>query len=249
MWRRFFSILIASAIFTMPASAATTFRLYDGITAYVPNPDGKAFSLKLDVRDLNLLETGPREVLVKIYDPTGKALVRQVIPDDGVVSKAFLPVPGAWDHEAWYYAFCRQQGTRPMVRWSAFSAPDRFAAQPKRTFTYAVPAGVKGIYRIQLVGFPDHYVTLSLDPDLAFGVAGHPTWLHGSPLRDGGKTSRSYLYVPRGTLGLFLMLAEFDVPHTRRFTLLARRAKTLYDGTAEGACDQTDRLRQGGPMR
>jgi hypothetical protein len=233
MFRRLSVCLIALAIFTGSTAAATTFRLYDGITAHVPNPDGKAFNVKLDVRDLNLLETGPREVLVKIYDPAGKTIVRKVIPDDGVVSKAFLPVVGAWDHEAWYYAFCRTQGAKPMLRWSAFSSPDRFAAQPKRTFTYAVPGGVKGIYRIQLVGFPDHYVSLSLDPDLAFGVAGHPTWLHGSALRDQGKLSRSYLYVPRGTLGLFLMLAEFDVPHTRRFTLTAPDGEKLFDGTTD----------------
>lgn len=223
---------IVLGLCTHAASAATTFRLYDGVTAYVPNPTGKAFTLTLDVRDLNLFETGPREVFVKIYDPDGKAIVRKVIPDDGVTSKAYLPVVGAWDHEAWYYAFCQMQGTQPMLRWSAFSSPDRFAAHPKRTFTYPVPAGAKGVYRIQIIGFPDHYVTLSLDPDLAFGVCGHPTWLHGSPLRDQGKGSKSYLYVPRGAKGLHLMLAEFDRPHTRRFTLTSPDGEKLYEGTA-----------------
>lgn len=210
--------------------ASETYRLYDGITAYVPNADGKDFKVTLDVRDLNLLETGPRELLIKIYDPAGKALVRDIMPDDGVTSKGFLPVAGAWDHEAWYYAHCRMQGTLPMLRWSATSSPDRLNAVSRRNFTYPIKATGKGVYRIQIVGFPDHYVTLSIDPDLPFGVAGHPTWLHGS--KPGPKASaRRFLYVPRGTVGLHLMLAEFDTPHTRRFTLTGPDGEKLYDGT------------------
>ena len=87
--------ILVIALFTHAAAGQTTFRLYDGVTAYVPNPQGKDFTVKLDVRDLNLHETGPREVLVKIYDPDGKAVVRKVIPDDGVTSKAMLPAAGA----------------------------------------------------------------------------------------------------------------------------------------------------------
>ncbi len=223
--------LVLLVLSTPFAQTASTYRLSDGITAYVPNPDGKDFTLKLDVRDINLLETGPREILVKIYDPTGKVLVRTVIPDDGVTSQATLPAAGAWDHEAWYYAYCRLQGTQPMLRWSAYSSADRLAAHPKRAFSYSVKSGVKGVYRIQIVGFPDHYVTLSIDPDLAYGVAGHPTWLHGSAVRGGDKAARSFLYVPRGTNGLHLMLAEFDAPHTRRFTLTSPTGEKLYDGT------------------
>jgi hypothetical protein len=215
---------------------AATWRLYDGITAYVPNPEGKSFTLTLQVRDLNLLETGPREVLVKVYDPDGGMLVRNVIPDDGVTSKAYLPVAGAWDHEAWYYAHCRMQGTEPMLRWSAPSSPDRLAAHPQRTFTYPIKAGTKGVYRIQIVGVPDHYISISVDPELTFGVAGHPTWLHGSiaGAAGGDRPSRSHLYVPRGTTGLFLMLAEFDPPHTRRFTLTTPAGEKLFDGTVDG---------------
>ena len=119
------------------ASAQSTHRLQDGITAFVNNADGKDFTVKLTVRDINIFETGPREVLVKVYDPDGKPVVRKVIPDDGVVSKAFLPPIGAWDHEAWYYAYCYMKGTQPMIRWSAFSEPDRLASVAKRDFTFA----------------------------------------------------------------------------------------------------------------
>src|SRR5262249_8419743 len=105
-------------------AAAGTHRLYDGVTAFIPNPDGKHFTLTVDVRDINIFENGPREVLFKVYDPDGKAVVREVIPDDGVTTPAFQQPAGAWDHEGWYYAFCSMQGAPPMLRWSAFSAPD-----------------------------------------------------------------------------------------------------------------------------
>src|SRR5512147_254954 len=55
------------------------YRLYEGITAYVVNPDGKDFTVSLDVRDTNLYATGPREILFKVYDPDGKPVVREYI--------------------------------------------------------------------------------------------------------------------------------------------------------------------------
>ena len=59
--------------------AGSTFRLCDGVTILVNNPKGAAFTLGIDVRDLNLFENGPREVLLKVYDPDGKTLVREVV--------------------------------------------------------------------------------------------------------------------------------------------------------------------------
>ncbi|MCS6852342.1 MAG: hypothetical protein NZ700_14350 [Gemmataceae bacterium] len=229
-------VIVACAVVTRTVDAGVivqaghTYRLYDGITGFIVNREGKEFTLTLEVRDINLMETGPREVLVKLYDPDGAAVVRQVIPDDGVVSKAFLPTAGAWDHEAWYYAYLYLHGTEPMLRWSAFSAPDRLAAVPKRVFTFSVKGGRKGIYRLQVVGFPDHYVTVKLNPDLPWGVAGHPTWLHGS----GDRLKRSFLYVPRGTRGLFLLAAEFDRPATRLLVLSDAEGTKLYDGPITG---------------
>ena len=125
--------------------ANATHRLYDGITAFVANAEGKGFSVTLDVRDLNFHETGPREVLVKIYDPDGRTVVREVIPDDGITAGAYQQAAGAFDHEAWYYVYCRAHGAPPMVRWSSFSEPKRLGALAKRTFTYKVPAGKAGI--------------------------------------------------------------------------------------------------------
>lgn len=205
------------------ASAQSTHRLQDGITVFVNNAEGKDFNVALAVRDLNLFETGPRELLVKVYDPDGKPVVRKVIPDDGVVSKAFLPPIGAWDHEAWYYAYCYMKGTQPMIRWSAFSEPDRLGSIAKRDFKFAVKGGKKGIYRLLVVGCIDHYVTWQIDPALPHAIAGHPDWIHGQAKQ----WQKSHVYVPRGSQGLFAMFAEYDEPRRRSVIVRGPDGKTL----------------------
>lgn len=218
-------IIVASAclIATPSAFAESTHRLNDGITAFVNNADGRDFTVRLTVRDLNLFETGPREVLVKVYDPEGRAVVRKVIPDDGVSSRAFLPPLGAWDHEAWYYAYVYQKGTQPMIRWSAFSAPDRLASLAKREFDFPVKGGQKGVYRVLVVGCIDHYLTLRIDPKLPYAVGGHPDWLHGH----GEQWRKAFVYVPRGSQGLFAMFAEYDMPRRRQFLVRGPDGKEL----------------------
>jgi hypothetical protein len=223
-----FCILLVLAV-PRTVAAQTTHRLYDGITAFVPNDAGKDFTVTLDVRDINIFETGPREVLFKVYDPDGTPVVREVIPDDGVVSKAYQPPVAAWDHEAWYYAHCNAQGVPPMIRWSAFSAPDRLNTIPKRTFTKVIKGGKKGVYRVLVVGAIDHYVTLKIDPALPYGVAGHTDWLHGH----GTMWRKSFFHVPRGAKGIHVLLAEYDLPRTRRFTLHGPDGAVLYEGTAK----------------
>lgn len=226
MPRRILSLLCF--LVTSVAAGQSTHRLQDGITAFVHNAAGKDFSVGLTVRDLNLFETGPRELLVKVYDPDGGAVVRRVIPDDGVVSKAFLPPMGAWDHEAWYYAYCYMKGTQPMIRWSAFSEPDRLAAVAKRDFTFAVKGGKKGVYRVLVVGCIDHYVTLKIDPALPHAIAGHPDWIHGH----GKQWQKSYVYVPRGSAGLFANFAEYDEPRRRTVVVRAPDGKALVTSKA-----------------
>ena len=216
------------SLFPTFGRANSTHRLHDGITAFVHNADGRDFSVQLVVRDLNLFETGPREVLVKVYDPDGKVQVRKVIPDDGVSSKGFLPGLGAWDHEAWYYAYCHMKGTQPMFRWSAFSAPDRLGAMPKRTFDFPVKTAKKGVYRVLVVGCIDHFVTLKLDPDLPYGIAGHPDWLHGH----GGQWRKSHVVVPRGCEGFHALAAEYDLPRERAVTVKAPDGTTLWASKA-----------------
>ena len=66
--------LLAVAAPILVSASEETYRLYDGITMFINNDAGKDFTLTLDVRDINLLEKGPRELLVKVYDPDGKTL-------------------------------------------------------------------------------------------------------------------------------------------------------------------------------
>ncbi len=223
--------LLALVIVANRAGAESTHRLYDGLTAFVVNPDGKDFTVTLDVRDLNFYETGPREILVKIYDPDGYTLVRKVIPDDGVTTGAYQHPSGAFDHEAWYYIYCRQHGAEPMVRWSTFSESKRLKALAQRTFQYKVPGGKRGVYRVLLAGSTDHYVTLKLNRTLAVGVSGHPTFLHGH----GEMFSRRFLYVPKGATGLHLVAGEWDKPRSRSFKITAANGSVVFRGdTSKG---------------
>lgn len=200
-----------------------TFRLYDGVNFFFDNPDGTAFTLTLDVRDYNLRSTSPSEMLVKVYPPDGRPVVREVVPDDGLSAPAYAPPIAGWDHEAWYYETCYARGLQPMSRWSSPSTPQRLAETAKRTFRYAIPGGQKGIYRAVIVGGSDLYVTVKTDPELPFGASGNPEWLHGHS--DLYKTS--YVYVPRGVERIHALLMQIDRPRTRIVTLTAPDGQEL----------------------
>ena len=228
MTRPFLPIALTLAT-TLPA--AQTHRLYDGITAFVHNPDGQTFNVGLHVRDINHRFHGPSELLVKIYDPDGHLVARDVLPDDGVLAHTSNPWAAGWDHEAWYYATSYSRGMQPQVRWSAFSDPARLAAMPKRESIYKVPAGNPGVYRIVLVGTPDLYVDLALPENLPHSIAGSPEWLHGH----GELYRRSYIYVPKTTKTINLLFLQLDEPATRTFALKDAGGSILAEGSgAEG---------------
>src|SRR4051794_37943738 len=125
-WRswRLSALIVATTLLCAQNAFATTdgqfYRLFEGITAYIDNPDGKDFTVGLDVRDLNLVANGPREVLFKVYDPDGNPVVREIIPDDGCVSPNFPDRIAGWDQEFQYYANLYARGTSPSYRWSAW---------------------------------------------------------------------------------------------------------------------------------
>ena len=220
---------IASNLWANP-----THRLYDGLTAFVNNPEGKEFTLDLDVRDINHRMHGPSELLVKIYDPEGKLVAREIIPDDGVLAHTTNPWAAGWDHEAWYYATSYSRGMQPQVRWSAFSDPTRLAAMQKRSFQYKVKSGLKGVYRILLVGTPDHYVTLRLPEDLPYSVAGSPEWIHGHH----DQYRKSYIYVPKTTRTINVLFLQLDEPATRNFTLRKDTSEVLAKGSGSNGLVQ-----------
>ena len=211
-------------------AAGQTYRLYEGITAYVNNPEGKDFSVRLDLRDINLMSQGPREMMLKVYDPEGRPVVREMIPDDGITEGAFPEQMGGWCEELQYYMSIYATGSKPSFRWSAWSDPKRLQAIAARTFEHKIKGSAKGIYRIVLVGTSDHFATLKISPDLKYGIVGHPNWMHGS--RD--LLKKSYIYIPKGTSGVFFAIAEPDQPYTRTFRLTAPDGKVLFEGKAAG---------------
>lgn len=226
----------AALLSTAGLAQDTTLRFYQGVTAYINNPDGAAFEVTADVRDWNLMENGPREVLFKVYDPDGHAVVRKVIEDDGISGQAFLPEAGGWDHEMWYYLLNYGRGSKPMIRWSSLTEAPRVAALQKRAFSFPISGGKKGIYRVLMVGSRDHVVTLQLKPGLKFALAGHPLWMHGH----GSMFKQSSIYVPKGTVAIDLGFIEHDLPVTRTFKLTAPDGGVLWEGRAKGACQKAN---------
>ena len=236
--KRLQTLLLMTLVAAIPLQAVageSTHRLYDGVTAFVNNADGKDFTVTLDVRDINHRMHGPSELLVKVYPPDGRPVVREVIADDGVLTHTSNPSAAGWDHEAWYYATCYSRGLQPLVRWSAYSDPKRLAALETRSFTYNVKGGQKGVYRVVVVGAPDHYVTLKVDPDLAYGVAGSPEWIHGHS----DMFRRSYIYVPRTTHSINLLFLQFDEPATRTGVLKDSQGNLLAEGNGADGLVQT----------
>lgn len=229
-WRIIVAAMLAAWCSAAQAGEAQFYRLFEGLTALVANPDGKDFTVQLDVRDLNLMNASPREVLYKVYDPDGIPVVREIIPDDGVASTNFLDRIGGWDHELQYFANLYEKGTLPSFRWSAWSDPGRLNSLVKRSFNREIKGGKKGVYRVVLAGCADHYVTLGFSPDLKYAVSGNPTFFHGH----GEMLKKSFVYVPKGTSGIFFAASEPDMPRTRKFKLTAPDGKVFFDGAATG---------------
>lgn len=221
---------VEAAAAAQAATNGQTYRLYEGITVYINNPEGKDFTVSLDVRDLNLMANGPRELLFKVYDPEGQPVVREVIPDDGCATPNFPDRIGGWDHELQYYANLYAKGTLPSFRWSAWSDPARLNTLVARTFERPIKGGKKGIYRVVLAGTPDHYVSLNLSPELKTAVCGHPNFLHGH----GDQHKKSFIYVPKGSVGFFFAAVEPDLPRARRFKVSAPDGKVLLEAATKG---------------
>jgi hypothetical protein len=244
MKRVIFGILLLALLAFCSAqtqAAEQTFRLYRGVTLYVHNPEGKDFNVNLQVRDMNIYANGPREVLFKVYGPDGKPVVREIVPDDGIVAPAFQDRIGGWDHELMYYANLYAKGTKPSTSFSTWSDPKRLAAIKARVLKRPIKGKGKGIYRIVLAGTSDHFVTVGISHDLPFAVGGHPSFIHGH----GDMLKKSYVYVPKNTSGLFFILIEPDPPAQRTFKLTAPDGKVLFEGKAKGGYIHPD----GGPWR
>ncbi len=237
----FLSCVLCCVLAARVSAGPAAHRLYDGLTATIHNPRGRAFTVTLEVRDLNYMSQAPAELLLKVYQPDGKAVVREVLGDDGVVAPMYQSPVAGWDHEAWYYATVRSRGLAPLVKWSAFSAPARLAAMRTRTFTRKIPGGRKGRYKVLIVGGSDHYVTLRLDPDLAYGVSGSVDWLHGH----GNMFRKSYFYLPRRTTAIQMMFLQHDRPSQRRMKLYHPSRPVMLMGVLPGGKVNSLRIANG----
>ena len=109
--------MLAGAVWA--AADGAQYRLYDDLAAFVSNPDGKDFTVTLEIRDINHIARGPSELLVRIYAPDGRRAVREVIADDGVAANTSGPLLTGWDQEAWYYS-TRYSGGMHVSQWRTF---------------------------------------------------------------------------------------------------------------------------------
>ncbi|MCX5658200.1 MAG: hypothetical protein NTW19_00575 [Planctomycetota bacterium] len=202
-----------------PAPAAPEyFHLRQGVTFYVANPEGKSFDVDIDLKDINTFCRGPQTTLFKVYDPEGKILHDEFIPDDGVETGGYDQAWAGWDHEMWALGATRQLGAEPFFRWEAFSDPRKIDAIKGTQRTVNVKHGMKGVYQIMLAGCDDHFVHLTLSPGLKYGVVGHPDFFAGS--RDQLRTA--YLFVPPAPYyatsqkAIEFWVIEHGYPRTRR---------------------------------
>ena len=167
-----------------------------------------------------------------MYDPTGKAVVREIIPDDGVTTPVTQLPTGGWDHEGWFYAYQYNSGAAPLLKWTPVTAPDRLAAVPVRTFDHAIAGGPKGVYRVVLMGAKDHVVTLKVDGGLSWAFGGSPNFVHpvgANPLK------KRFVYIPKGTTGLFIGMIEYDQNRSRKFTVRDEAGAVITEATASSA--------------
>lgn len=222
--------LFSARAFAQADPGGTTYRLYEGITAYVLNPEGKDFTFRMELRDINMMAKGPREVMFKIYDPDGTPVVREILPDDGVTDGAFPDRVGGWCDEIQYFANLYAKGTNPSFRWSAWSDPNRLKLMVPQVYERKITGGKKGIYRVVLAGMGDKFATVKFTPELKYGVTGHSTWTHGHH----DLYKKRYIYIPKGTSGVFFACIEPDLPRTRTFKLTAPDGSVLFEGQATG---------------
>lgn len=200
------------------AAAPEYFHLRQGVTFYIVNPDGKAFDVALDLKDINTYCRGPQTTLLKAYDPDGDILHDEFVPDDGVESGGYDQAWAGWDHEMWALGAKRENGDEPLFKWDAFSDPRKLELLKGQQRTLSVKAGKKGVYQIMLAGCDDHFVKLAVSGGLKFGVAGHPDFFAGR----GDQLRTAYLYIPQPTYytaprkAVDVWVIEHGFPRTRK---------------------------------
>ncbi len=205
-------------------------RLHDAMTVLYDNARGGAFEVSVKVRDINYSSRGPAELLIKMYDPEGGLVLREVAVDDGVKGDLYAGASAGFDHLALYFADTQAKGLTPAVKYGAFMKPERVKAMPARELKYTVPGGKKGVYRLIMVGQPDLLVSFSTKPEMRSGTAGGPDLLYAA----GRQFETGYFRVPQGATGLELSLLQIDRPADRTLTVWDGQGKVLAALSGEG---------------
>ncbi|MFO7948667.1 MAG: hypothetical protein R6V19_17830, partial [Armatimonadota bacterium] len=192
------------------------FHMYD--------EEGTGFDLTVTARDMNVYLQGERPLMVWVVGPQGRTLVRQIEPDDGIVSGNEQYRDGVYDvfadyrYREWHRV--HSPGAYPPAKQRSphLTHPERLTP---RVFNYHVPAAGKGLYRVLLVASWDHWLSVTPDRPIATGVhpGPGPLYLHGDVMDD------SYLYVPETTRDVAIATSEEIQPYN-----WAARVEDLDEG-------------------
>ena len=212
----------------------TYYRLRAGVSFYLVHANDDPFSVTVDLKDINVYSQGPQTALLKMYDPAGNILHDEDLPDDGITDGGYNAAFAGWDHEIWTRGVDRESGTDFPFRNDAFSNPQKLEKMKGVTRTINVKKAPKGVYILQLAGCDDHFVKLTVPPDMKFGVLGHPDFICGNA--DQYRTS--YLYVPtqplysraKGVADFWMI--EHGYPRTRKLTAFLGEKKLSFTDTA-----------------
>jgi hypothetical protein len=201
-------------------------RTRETLVFHLLDDNGRGFNLDLTLRDMNLYQQGPRPVLVWLVGPSGKTLVRQIVPDDGIVSgnaqfcDGISDVYADYRYREWHRHYS-PGGTPPgKQRSPLLSNPETLPARPVRV---VAPADGKGLYRLVIVAGWDYWVSVTPSRPLMTGVHSGPgpLYVHGNRLQE------AWLYAPPGVQDLGLMLTEEVAPYNWQMSLEDEQGKVL----------------------
>ncbi len=179
---------------------------------------GTGFGLSLTVRDMNTYLQGPRPVMLWIVGPNDKTLVREIMPDDGVVAGNEQYRDGIYDvycdfrYREWHRIHSPGQYPPGKQRSPYLTHPEEL---PARGMSVKVPAAGKGLYRVVIVASWDHWVSVTPDRPIATGIhpGSGPLYVHGNRLNE------AYLYVPPDVEDIAVSVSEEIQPFNWKIRL------------------------------
>jgi len=193
---------------------------------HMQDQKGTGFRLNITVRDMNVYMQGPRPVLVWIVGPRSNTLVREILPDDGIVSGNERYRDGLYDEFAdfryreWHRLHSPGGYPPGKARSPLLDSPE---VLPAREMNVQVPAAGKGLYRVVIIASWDHWISITPDRPIATGVhpGPGPLYVHGDRFRD------AYLYVPPNVQDIGISITEEIQPFNWRVQLQDENGKVV----------------------